>query len=332
MILADKIMLLRKKKDWSQEQLAEQLGISRQSVSKWESGASIPDLDKILKMSALFEVSTDYLLKDEIEELESTQKAVGEEREEQLCRSISLEEANAYMDLSRGIAKKFAFATMLCVFSVIPVLMLGGLWEYGKLPITEDAAGGIGTIIMLLFIIAGVAIFILEGMKLSKYEYLEKEEISLQYGVEGIVNRRKEAFAETFRRSIAIGTVLCILGLIPLMGAAAMSAGDLVYVFCVGILLFFVAVASYFFVYSGCIQGSFQKLLQEEDYSKERKSLRKRTGWFAGVYWCITTAIFLAISLPQNSWKTSWIIWPVAGVLYAALQILVNVIATRQKA
>ena len=68
MILAEKIILLRKKNEWSQEELAEQLGISRQSVSKWESGASIPDLDKIIRMSELFDVSTDYLLKDSLEE------------------------------------------------------------------------------------------------------------------------------------------------------------------------------------------------------------------------------------------------------------------------
>ena len=61
MILADKIILLRKKMGWSQEQLAEQLDISRQSVSKWESGASNPDLDKIVKLSKLLGVSTDYL-------------------------------------------------------------------------------------------------------------------------------------------------------------------------------------------------------------------------------------------------------------------------------
>ena len=68
MILAEKIMQLRKKNGWSQEELAGRLGVSRQSVSKWESAMSIPDLDKILQMSQVFEVSTDYLLKDEITE------------------------------------------------------------------------------------------------------------------------------------------------------------------------------------------------------------------------------------------------------------------------
>ena len=70
MILSEKIAMLRKRSGWSQEDLAERLDISRQSVSKWESGASIPDLERIVNMSQLFGVTTDYLLKDEIEEAE----------------------------------------------------------------------------------------------------------------------------------------------------------------------------------------------------------------------------------------------------------------------
>lgn len=68
MILADKIIEERKKNGWSQEELASKLGVSRQAVSKWESSGSIPDLQRILQMSELFGVTTDYLLKDEIEE------------------------------------------------------------------------------------------------------------------------------------------------------------------------------------------------------------------------------------------------------------------------
>ena len=67
MLLSEKIMSLRKRNGWSQEELAQQLGVSRQSVSKWESMASMPDIQKIMAMSELFGVSTDYLLKDEME-------------------------------------------------------------------------------------------------------------------------------------------------------------------------------------------------------------------------------------------------------------------------
>ena len=67
MILAEKISEERKKNGWSQEELADKLGVSRQAVSKWESAGSIPELQKIIQLAALFNISTDYLLKDEIE-------------------------------------------------------------------------------------------------------------------------------------------------------------------------------------------------------------------------------------------------------------------------
>lgn len=70
MILADKITALRKKAGWSQEELAEQLGVTRQSVSKSEGAQSVPDMDKVVQMSRLFGVTTDFLLKDELSEEE----------------------------------------------------------------------------------------------------------------------------------------------------------------------------------------------------------------------------------------------------------------------
>ncbi|MBQ2842051.1 MAG: helix-turn-helix domain-containing protein [Clostridia bacterium] len=68
MSIADKIIKLRKEKGLSQESFADALGVSRQSVSKWESGTALPDTDKIIAMSELFGVSTDYLLKEDISE------------------------------------------------------------------------------------------------------------------------------------------------------------------------------------------------------------------------------------------------------------------------
>ena len=114
MILADKIIALRKKSGWSQEQLAEQLDISRQSVSKWESGMSIPDLDKIIKMSNIFGVSTDYLLKDELEEILPAEETKAAEKES-VC-SISIEAAKnsirrsilySFPDLSNLVRRSF---------------------------------------------------------------------------------------------------------------------------------------------------------------------------------------------------------------------------------
>jgi len=73
MTFSDKLIALRKKAGWSQEELAERLNVSRQSVSKWESAQSMPDIDKILQLSSLFSVTTDCLLKDEQAEPEYTE-------------------------------------------------------------------------------------------------------------------------------------------------------------------------------------------------------------------------------------------------------------------
>lgn len=63
MNIADRIQYLRKQKGLSQEELADKVGVSRQAVSKWESEQSTPDVEKIIIMSDLFEVTTDYILK-----------------------------------------------------------------------------------------------------------------------------------------------------------------------------------------------------------------------------------------------------------------------------
>ena len=125
MILADKIALLRRQQGWSQEELANQLDVSRQAVSKWESGASIPDLDKILKLSGLFNVTTDYLLKDELEQPDARPGASVEMPEESHRRSVTLDEANAYLDTVQAVRKKLAAGVGLCILSPIALLLLG---------------------------------------------------------------------------------------------------------------------------------------------------------------------------------------------------------------
>lgn len=67
MLTSEKLSFLRKKEGWSQGELADKLNISRQSVSKWELNESLPDAENIVKISNLFNVSTDYLLKDNSE-------------------------------------------------------------------------------------------------------------------------------------------------------------------------------------------------------------------------------------------------------------------------
>lgn len=322
MILAEKIIKLRKQQGWSQEELAMKLGISRQSVSKWESTASIPDLDKIIKLSELFGVSTDYLLKDtegEEEVVAYADETVIESQEKEKVHNISLEEANKYMALVEQNSKKIAAGVAACILSPVLLILLCGLSEAQIIAINDDMAAGIGVTMLLLIIAGAVAIFIMNGMQLDKYEYLEKEALALQYGVAGIVEVKKEKFEPTFKQCIAVGVALCITSAVPIMVAAAFGGSDISGIYCVCLLLVMVAFGVYLFVWSGMIWGSYQKLLEEGDYTREKKLENKRNDNLSKVYWCTITAIYLGYSFYTFNWHMSWIIWPCAGVLFAAV-------------
>lgn len=321
MILAEKIIKLRKQNGWSQEELAMKLGISRQSVSKWESTASIPDLDKIVKLSQIFGVTTDYLLKDELEEATGTVMVFdeAEDREHEKIRDVSLEEANSYMALVEHSAKKMAAAVAACILSPVLLILLSGLAESHITDITEDMAAGIGVSILLLIVAGAVSIFIILGMKLERFQYMEKEILSPQYGVASIVEIKKENFEPTYKNCVVIGVSVCITSVIPLMAAMALDSSDIIYIYAVCILLALVALGVYLFVWSGMIFGSYQKLLEEGEYSREKKLENKSNNNLSKVYWCTITAIYLGVSFLTDRWELTWIIWPCAGLVFVAI-------------
>ena len=330
MILADKIIELRKKEGWSQEELAEKLSVTRQSVSKWEGAQSIPDLDKVVQMSRLFGVTTDYLLKDELEESQPAECDAAP-----VLRRVTMAQASDYLALRRAAAPKMALATMLCVFSPIALIGLGGLSELSvsAVRITEDAAGGIGLCVLIVLVAIAVALFISCGNKAKEYDFLEKEPFETEYGVTGMVKERQKAFKPAYDRMNLTGTMLCILSVLPLF-AAAISGWDFLAVMAVCVLLALVGIGTYFFVYGGTVNGAMEKLLEEGDYTRDEKSRKNITGPVSVIYWLVVTAIFMLYTFGPNGNgqpKYSWIIWAIAGVLYAAVLAVIRLIRQRKK-
>ena len=191
MILADKIIEERKRIGLSQEELAEKLNVSRQSVSKWEGAQSIPDINRIIMLAEIFGVTTDYLLKDDA--VRDAGDSVKESAEHpRNARKLSLEEASEFLRLRKSYAPKFALGVMLCIWSPIAIILLGGLYEEKTINISENAVGGIGVSVLILMIAAAVALFINSSSKLDKFKFLENEEIETAYGVDGMVKEKKD--------------------------------------------------------------------------------------------------------------------------------------------
>lgn len=322
MILANKIMTLRKKNGWSQEELAEKVGVSRQSVSKWESMQSVPDLDKILVLAQVFAVSTDYLLKEEMEEEETV--LYPDMPEEGSPRRVSMQEANEFIKVKKETSNKIAFGAMLCVLSpvlliLLPEISLAGLWS-----VTEEAAAGIGLGVLLIMVASAVAIFITCGMKTGKFEYMQNEAIDTEYGVAGMVKEKKAALQPAYTRNVVIGVTMVILAALPLIVVSCITTDELLIVALVCLLLIMVAVAVFLFVSLGIEWETYKKLLQEDDYAPAEKAFSKKVQPIVSIYWLLVTAIFLAWSFLTNSWEISWVVWPIGGVLFAVLMTAVR--------
>ena len=329
MSLGDKIAELRRQRGWSQENLAERLGVTRQSVSKWESGASVPDLDKIIGLSELFGVTTDYLIK--CEGAAEAAPSEAEPADDQHSRYVTASMAREFIELTSTNAPKTALAVALFVLSPICLILLSALSELPGAVISEGAAAGLGIAILLIMVAAGVAMLILLSAKISKYEFLEMDSIRLDAEAARFVGRMKAEFEKPYYLSVAAGVALCIIGALPLIVLACIEASDLIISAGVGMLLILVAAAVYLFVRFGGIRSAYNKLLQEEDYTPENKEVERRTGTFTGIYWCVITAAYLGVSFVTSQWDRTWIIWPVAGVLFAALRAIAYSVIKNKK-
>lgn len=319
MNLSEKIMLLRKKQGWSQEELANRLNISRQSISKWESGQSQPDIDKIILLSQLFQVTTDYLLLDQ-------------ENEEhcQIGIYLSLSQVQEYLTLRKQSSLKIAFATFLCVISPMPLIGLTTLSQYQRFHMTENLAVSLGFSFLIICITIAVILFCLCAFKVKKYEFLEKDDFSLENGVKEYTFKEKEEYQDRYHRYQIIGISLCILSVLPIF---IFLNYEFLESIAVCILLFFVSIGCFFLVLAGTYQNALDKILQTGDYTPKQKKNNILKSKISTIYWLVVTAIFLYYTFGKNGngqMQYSWIIWAIAGVLFGVLMIVIDLINKRR--
>ena len=327
MILADKIIRLRKKNGWSQEEFEDKMNVSRQAVSKWESAQSIPDLEKILQLGTLFGVTTDYLLKDEIEDEEFS----NDDSSDTMVKKISIEEANTYLEQRKRASWRIALATFLCILSPITLIVLSTLSELPNPIVTETTAGAVGLIVLFALILCAVPIYIYCGFKNEPYAFLDKNiPFELEYGVKGMVTERKKKFRDTYIKFNIIAACICIFSPIPLI-VSGFTENELLVIMMLALLMIVAGIGASIFIVVGIQNASMQKLLKEGEFTekeKKRTSVKEVVGF---CYWGILTAIFLAVSFLTNGWHLSWIIYAVGGILFPIVMCICNYFADRQK-
>ena len=184
--------------------------------------------------------------------------------------------------------------------------------------------------VLLLLVAAAVALFVTCGLSGSRYEYLEKEVIDTEYGVDGLVKEKRERYAPIYARQLTIGIILCILAVLPVFVVSAVSNDLFVETAATCFMLAVIALAVFMIVHTCIIKGSMDVLLQEGDYSRKAKLESKRNSPIAIIYWSIALTIFLAYSFLSGDWGRSWIVWPIAGVLYGAVAGIMQILNERE--
>jgi len=314
MILAAKIVNLRKNSGWSQEELAEKMNVSRQSVSKWESTSSIPDLNRIIMLAKIFDTSTDYLLKDENESFDSQ-----DESQEPGAVQISLEQAVQYVANKVELSALITKGVILCVCSVIPLFFFLAMAETNKLNLTNDIAAAIGIVCILIMVSIGTSFFIKTNQYDTNTDAIDNEPFELTYGVHSIFQEKLQKFRVTYNRRLSLGIFIFTISFVPLMFASVfLGTSDIILMMLI-VLILMIAAGIYIVAPVCAKYDAYNNILKDSNLDTPTSKRTKRAEKLAAFYWPLLTAIFIGWSLWTMDWGVTWIIWPVGAVLFVAL-------------
>ena len=237
-------------------------------------------------------------------------------------RQVCDEEGRSYLSLVKKQSWKIALGVALCILSPVCMFILLGFSMWSA--VATEIAISLGLVVLLVICALGVGIIVVGGTSLLKYDYLEKEEIIISESFKTQVQERRERENGNFTVAIAIGVGLCILSAVPLILTLMIEEDGSLHaalrLFSIALLFVIVSVGVFLFVKFGMIHGSYQKLLQEGGYTVRRKAGESAVEVFAGVYWALIVAVYISSSFLTGQWHVTWIIWPIAGAIFAVIK------------
>lgn len=268
MTLQEKIIKLRKKNGWSQEELADKIYVTRQAVSKWESGQSLPDVEKIVHMSKLFGVTTDYLLNDEIGTEDIIEESVADDK-----KILEQADVDAFLDNARKRTKLCAIFLSLMFLSpvVFYILKLASVENY-KL---------IGGIVGIVVFAIGFTFIVIADNIASPFNYIRKEQnFILGYGIGNYLeqikaqNKKKNDICLTISTSLLMLVAMALILLMSLYKGT--SNYGLISDISIVVSLIVLSAVEPLSIVAARENNTFNLLFKKRDYSPEKLELNKK--------------------------------------------------------
>ena len=302
MSFSENLQTLRKSKNISQEQLAERLDVSRQAVSKWESGGGYPEMEKLIQLCELFSCSMDELMMGKI--------------------SVDMpNDRKAYDDHYNRFSKGIALGVGLILFGLSLTVFLSSFERVSFL-------GDISAAALLLFVAAAVALFIINGIEHENFRrlhptmpeiYSEDEINSFNGGV--------------FPKAIALGVGLIfiavvqviLLSLLPVNLPGVSDPEVLGAVF----MLILVGIAIMIFIYYGIQHDKYdiKKYNNESSFTEKAIEQKRRddlAGIICGIIMITATGIFLIGGALFECWHPGWIVFPIGGLICGIVNLVLG--------
>lgn len=304
MSLGQNLQFLRKRDNITQEQLAESMEVSRQSVSKWESDTTYPEMDKLLLLSNLFHCTLDDLIQKDM----STQY---------------IEDKCNYDQFMNQYGKRITLGVGLILCGLTLMLFLSAFAPLIQGLDMEELSG----IIFLFFVIAAVAIFIVSGLQ---KDYFEKKN---PYIENFYSETEKEEFHKKLIKFVTTGVVLIIFGMILAIALETIVSdthairNEIDFDILGGALfMFLVTIAVTLFVYAGTQDSKYNidRYNLMHDHTSQTYKNDKKIGLICGCIMMIATMIFLSCGFIWNLWKTAWVVYPVFGIACGIAATVIN--------
>ena len=292
MAFSDNLQFIRAQAGVTQEQLAEQLDVSRQSVSKWESGASFPEMDTLLRICDLYDVNMDTLLRGSVEESRVSDTV----RYDDHMNHFSLQIALSVFAIIAGVALMILLNTL-----ALPEMLAVALF--------------------MLILTISVVVMVAGGIQHDNFR--KKHPVIQDFYTE----EEKDAFHQRFVWYIAGGVGAILFGVVLLGGVFAFLPEKEPYEsISAAVFMLLIAGAVFSFIYGGMQEDKYKiwKYNRDNNPDPEAKRRLDLIGAACGVIMLLATAVYVGLGLTRNTWGTAWWIFAVGGILCGVVSVALN--------
>lgn len=258
-----------------------------------------------------------------IEELKKELNIETENKADDGLRCVELSEVKEFLAQKRKCALATAVSIAVIITGVaifVFFVMFIGIIR-GE---TDATPAGIllGIIIMIIFVAVSVGVLVMSDAKLTKFEYF-KQKFKLPEHARQYAENERGLFLNKYTLYNTVGIILCILSVLFVLVPALMES-ERGLALGVPMLLIVVAVAVIPLIYGGTIYEGFNMVLELEEFAVKNDKADKVIGSIAGIYWPLVTAGYLLYSFLTGNWSMSWVVWPIAGLLFGGVSALLK--------